>query len=26
MGKFYSGGGKQYKPFSRRRGRNWKKP
>lgn len=25
MGRFYDGGGKQYKPFSRRRGTDWKK-
>jgi V/A-type H+-transporting ATPase subunit I len=26
MGKFYSGGGKDYKPFARRRLKSWKKP
>lgn len=26
LGKFYSGGGKDYKPFARRRLRSWKKP
>jgi V/A-type H+-transporting ATPase subunit I len=26
FGKFYSGGGKEYKPFARRRLKSWKKP